>query len=182
MIRLIIILLVSSIPLLTKAQDTTKNLDKVIIKPQKKHGDYINDTIYQARIKKTKLDGMYIPKDLNDVFRELNKLMDDEAKKTFMAFSDEEVDLKTHRTMGLWLEHKWSLSEGSRLSEYFRKMRVPHYDYMIGIIITSYHRHLHGKNLKLKEQVLRFRKIWNKKQKEKANNMLQTGKIKNGLD
>ena len=182
MIRLIIILLFSSLAFLTNAQDSTKNTDKVIIKPQKKRGDYINDTIYRARIKESKLDGMYIPRDLNDVFRELNKLMDNTAKETFMAFSDEEVDRKTHGTMGIWLEHKWSLSEGSRLSEYFRKMRVPHYDYMIGIIITSYHRHLHGKNLKLKEQVLRFRAIWNKKQKEKANAMLKTGEIKNGQD
>ena len=71
---------------------------------------------------------------------------------------------------------------GANLTEYLRKMRVPHYDYMIGILITSYHRHLHGKNLKLKEQVLRFRAIWNKKQKEKANTMLNTGEIKNGQD
>ena len=154
-----------------QAQDSTKvtKADKVIIKPQKKRGDYVNDSIYQVRIKESKLDGMYIPKDINDVYRELDKLMDDEAKKTFMAFSDQEVDAKTHATLGAWLENKWSLSEGSRLSEWFRKLQVPHYEYMIGIIITSYHRHLHEKDIKLKEQVLFFRKLWNDKQKLKAN-------------
>lgn len=182
MFRIFIFILISTFSLSLSAQDSTKtqhgDKPKVIIKTQKKRGDIVNDSIYQERIKQAKLDGMYIPKDLNDVFKELDRLMDDEAKKTFMAFSDEEVDRKTHGSLGVWLEHKWSLSEGSRLSEYFRKMRVPHYDYMIGIIITSYHRHLHGKDLKLKEQVERFRKIWDEKQKKKADEILKRGEVK----
>lgn len=156
--------------------------NKIIIKPQRKRGDVINDSIYQVRIRESELDGMYIPKDLYDAFRELDKLMDAQAKKTFMAFSDEEVDRRTHGTLGVWLENKWSLSEGSRLSEYFRKMKVPHYDYMIGIIIRSYHRHLHGRDLQLKEQVLAFRKLWNKRQQKKADQWLKNGTIKdNGV-
>lgn len=157
------------------AQDSlvVKKQDKVIIKPQRKKDYHVNDSIYQERIKQSKLDGMYIPYDLKDAFKELNKLMDDEAKKTFMAYEDAEVDAKTHGSLGAWLENKWSMSEGSRLSEYFRKMQVPHYEYMIGIIIQSYHRHLHGRDLKLKEQVLFFRKLWNDKQKKKADEILK---------
>ncbi|MGH1339569.1 MAG: DUF6794 domain-containing protein [Aureispira sp.] len=151
--------------------------NKVIIKTQKKRGDVVNDSIYQARVKQSKLDGMYIPRDIYDVFRELDKLMDDHAKETFMAFSDEEVDGRTHGTLGVWLENKWSLSEGSRLSEYFRKMNVPHYDYMIGLIIRSYHRHLHGRDLGLKEQVLAFRQLWNKRQQKKADQWLERGTV-----
>ena len=147
--------------------------DKVIIKPQRKKDFHVNDSIYQARVKQAKLDGMYIPFDLKDAFKELNQLMDEEALKTFMAFDDAEVDAKTHATLGAWLENKWSMSEGSRLSEYFRKMQVPHYDYMIGILIQSYHRHLHGKDIKLKDQVLFFRKLWNDKQKLKAKELIE---------
>lgn len=159
------------------APDNAEKTQKVIIKTQKKRGDIINDSIYQARVQQSELDGMYIPKDLYDAFRQLDKLMDDDAKQSFMALSDEEVDRKTHGSLGVWIEHKWSMSEGSRLSEYFRKMRVPHYDYMIGIIIQSYHRHLHGKDLKVKEQVLYFRKKWDKKQKAKADALINSGSV-----
>ena len=180
MIRIIIAILVCGFGTKLIAQDKTKtDPDKVIIKHEKKRGDMVNDSIYQARVKESKLDGMYIPIDLYDAFKELDKLMDASAKKTFMAYADEEVDRKTHGSLGVWLENKWSMSEGSRLSEYFRRMKVPHYDYMIGIIITSYHRHLHGKDLKLKEQVAFFRDLWDKKQKAKAKDMLKTGEVKN---
>jgi len=177
--RLLIVLLISAIGISANAQDTlAQNPDKVIIKPQKKRGDAVNDSIYQARVTESKLDGMYIPRDLYDAFAQLDKLMDDNAKQTFMEYSDAEVDGKTHGSLGVWLENKWSMSEGSRLSDYFRKMRVPHYDYMIGIIITSYHRHLHGKDLKIKEQVTFFRKLWDKKQKVKADALLERGSLK----
>jgi len=179
MIRTFIILLLSSIGTVSFAQEPPqKETPKVVIKTQKKRGDAVNDSLYQIRIQESELDGMYIPKDLYDVFKELDKLMDEDAKKIFMAYSDAEVDRKTHGSLGVWLEHKWSLSEGSRLSEYFRKMRVPHYDYMIGIIITSYHRHLHEKDLKIKEQVTFFRNIWNKKQEAKAKDLLERGNVK----
>lgn len=185
MIRTFIVLLICTLGISTFAQDppsknpNEKNSAKVIIKTQKKRGDVVNDSIYQIRITKSELDGMYIPRDLYDAFAQLDKLMDEDARKTFMAYSDAEVDRRTHGSLGTWLEHKWSLSEGSRLSEYFRKMKVPHYDYMIGIIITSYHRHLHGKDLKIKEQVLFFREIWNKKQKAKADELLRRGNVQN---
>lgn len=176
MIRLFLLLLLGTYAQNTAAQKEPDN-KKVIIKTEKKRGDLVNDSLYQARVKESKLDGVYIPIDLNDVFKELNRLMDDGAKEVFMAYSDEEVDRKTHSTLGLWLENKWSMSDGSRLSEYFRKMKVPHYDYMIGVIITSYHRHLHGRDLKLKEQVEYFRKIWDEKQKKKGLEMTKSGQV-----
>lgn len=177
-LSILTLLLVGTGALSVHAQEPPKNVDKVTIKPQRKRGDDINEETYKERVKQDKLDGMYIPRDLYDAFRVLDELMDEDARKTFMAFSDEEVDRKTHGSLGVWLENKWSMSEGSRLSEYFRKMKVPHYDYMIGIIITSYHRHLHGKDLKVKEQVLHFREIWNKKQRAKADALLERGQLK----
>jgi len=179
MIRTVLILLLSSIGAASFAQEPPQEeTSKIIIKTEKKRGDTVNDSIYQLRAQESELDGMYIPKDLYDVFRELDKLMDDQAKEMFMEYSDAEVDRKTHGSLGVWLEHKWSLSEGSRLSEYFRKMQVPHYDYMIGIIITSYHRHLHARDLKIKEQVTFFRALWNQKQQIKAKDLIERGEVK----
>lgn len=152
-----------------------KNIDpdRVIIKRERKAIDTMYMNAYMERVKKAELDGIYIPKDLFDAFKELDKLMDEEAREQFMAFADEEVDKQTHGTLGLWIKLKWSLIDGSRLSYYFTKMGVPHYEYMVGIIIQSYHRNLHKRDLKIKEQVEHFRKLWNEKQKKEAEELLK---------
>lgn len=155
-----------------KGSKTVVDPDKVIIKKQRTEHDRLIDSLYHARVQMERIEGIYIPRDLYDAFAQLDQLMDEDARKTFMAFSDEEVDARTHGTLGVWIEHKWSMSEGSRLSEYFRQMKVPHYDYMIGIIIRSYHRHLHDRDLGIKEQVLFFRDHWKKKQKNKADELI----------
>lgn len=147
--------------------------DSVIIRRQHKEIDLMYDSVYQWRIKQTHLDDVYIPMDLLDCFKQLDKLMEEPVKKRFMEFSDEDADRKTHASMGLWIDHKWKLTDGSRLSAYFRKMGVPHPDYMVGVIITSYHRHLHKRDLKVKEQVAFFKEKWKKEQKEMAKEIIQ---------
>lgn len=141
-----------------------------VYKPQQKE-NHIVDSIYKARISAPELFGTYIPKDLFDCFKELDKRMDESAKEKFMAFSDAEVDPRTHGTLGRWIDHNWSLRAGSRLSHYFNKMGVPHHDYMVGVIIQSYHRHLHGRDLEIKEQVERFREIWQEKRRKELEAM-----------
>ena len=67
---------------------------------------------------------------------------------------------------------KWSLTEGSRLRAYFHKMKVSHPDHMVGIIITSYHRYLHKRDLKVKEQVKHFQKLWQETLRKEAAELL----------
>ncbi len=154
-------------------QELIKDNTKVKIK-QEKNAVYMQmDSAYKQRIMLSEIDGIYIPKDLNDCFRQLDKLMEPDVRKNFLEFSDEEVDKRTHGSLGKWIEHKWSLKEGSRLSHYFNTMQVPHPDYMVGIIIRSYHRHLHKRDIQLKEQVLEFREMWQKKQRARAKEMLK---------
>lgn len=145
---------------------------KIVIKPQKTSFDANYDSIYQWRVSQSNLDDVYIPMDINDCFKQLDKLMEEPVKKRFMAFSDEEVDRKTHASLGKWIDHKWQITQGSRISNYFIRMGVPHPEYTIGIILTSYHRYLHKKELKLKEQVTYFKEKWNEKQREKAKELI----------
>ena len=183
MIRTVIFPILLLIAFNSHAQEPPKEKKappQTVIKTQKKPIDRVQDSIYYDRTKQKKLDGMYIPMDLYDCFRVLDQQMSETAKEQFKSYSDEEVDRKTHGTLGFWMEHKWSISEGSRLTEYFRKMGVPHYDYMIGIIIQSYHRHLNGKDLKVREQVDRFKAMWEKKQQAKAAEIIKKGEVKSG--
>ncbi|EJF51902.1 hypothetical protein SapgrDRAFT_0143 [Saprospira grandis DSM 2844] len=130
------------------------------------------DSLYQQRITEREINGIYIPRDLYDCFRVLDGAMEDDFKEYFMSLSDEEVDARTHGSLGLWMKHRWQLMEGSRLSDYFRKMGVPHPEYAVGIIIQSYHRKLHQRDLGVKELVEKFQKIWAKKQAEEAKALL----------
>jgi hypothetical protein len=156
--------------------DTTKIVKeknkKIVIKTQKKRNPY-QDSVYQWRVAQSHLDNFYIPTDINDCFKQLDKLMETSVKQRFMAFSDEEVDRKTHASLGRWIDHKWQISDGSRISYYFYRMGVPSPEYTIGIIITSYHRYLHKKDLKLKEQVAYFKALWEEKKKERVDDMLK---------
>lgn len=149
---------------------------KVIIKRQRKPSDAVKDSIYYDRVKQESLDGVYIPRDLYDCFRELDKAMDLKAKETFMAYSDEEVDPKTHGTLGLWIKTRWQMMEGSRIWEYFRKMGIPHPEYAVGIIIQTYHRKLNNRDLEVKALVKKFKANWEKKQEHAAQEMLLNGK------
>lgn len=118
------------------------------------------DSVYRWRVAQKELDGIYIPMDLNDCFKQLDKLMDNEVREKFLSFSDEEVDARTHGSLGVWLDAKWSLRLGSRISAYFNKMGVPHPDYMVGLVIRSYHRHLNKRDLDLKKQLSEFKEMW----------------------
>ena len=165
-----------------KGKDKPKGIvpdtGKVLIKREEKLEHRRLDSLYQVRIKLKDIEGIYIPKDLNDCFRELDKALDEEVKADFIALEDKEVDRRSHNTLGRWIEHRWSLLEGSRLSHYFSQMKVPHPDYMVGIILTSYHRYLNKKDLKLKEQVEFFRTLWQEKQRKEAKKIIDSGQVK----
>ena len=146
--------------------------DSIRIKVQQTTMEKARDSAYQARISFSELDGHYIPLDLLDCFKELNKIMEPSAKEAFMEIPDSIVDARTHGMLGLYLNKRWSIAEGSRLTAYFRKMKVPHYDYMIGIIIQSYHRYLHGRPLEVREQVAYFNELWEVKKAKKFQQLL----------
>ena len=90
----VIFAVLSIIGLQLYGQSIDLDSNTVIIKPEKKEIYQRYDSIYQVRIKAAELNGIYIPKDLFDAFSQLDKLMDEDAKKMFMSYTDEEVDRK----------------------------------------------------------------------------------------
>jgi hypothetical protein len=143
------------------------------------NGQYASvDSLYRWRIKQERLDGIYIPKDLNDCFAVLDKAMDAETKKTFLAIPDEEVDALTHNTIGRWMDVRWHMSEGSRLTAKLNEMGLPHYEYMISVILVSYHRIKNGRDPGVKEQVQQYQAHWEEKQAEKRREAMQKAAAK----
>lgn len=105
---------------------------------------------YKNRIVSDSINGLYIPKNLEDCFLELNKLLktkDIEAIKNLK--SKDELNLY-HFGLGMWLRNNWGLWGGSRLQQYFFKKGIDHPDNMSGIILDYYYDWLNGQNEKWK--------------------------------
>ncbi len=105
--------------------------------------------------------GVYIPKDLNDAFVELNTMLSPELIQE-MKIGDERDMVRYHRSLGMWMRNNWGLWKGSRLSSYFNKLGIHHPDDMSGIILDSFWRHLNRRPLELKKQVKYYKDYWKK--------------------
>ncbi|MBP1644477.1 MAG: hypothetical protein H6Q16_52 [Bacteroidetes bacterium] len=113
------------------------------------------------------LRGVYIPKDLDDCFKQLDVLIIDFDKNIIKVVKEEELISNYHFGLGMWLRNNWQLWGGSRLSYYFNDMGITEPDDMSSIILTSYQRNLKGEKIKLEEQIKFYQDYW-REQKESA--------------
>ena len=104
------------------------------------------------RIKQDTLDGVYIPENLEDCFRELNNIMTDNNKEAFRKSNS----IDYHMGLGTNLRNRWGLWSSSRLRKYFFDIGVTHPDNMSGIILESYNRILNGKTVDLEQQLKKY--------------------------
>lgn len=112
---------------------------------------------YEKNIKMIRINGVYIPKDMEDAFVELNRLSEPQAISKFKHAPEEEVLAKLHYGLGQWIIKNWNFYEGSRFSHYLKEMGVSHPDDMAQFVMGSWHRHLNNKPLELKEQAQEYR-------------------------
>jgi len=112
------------------------------------------------------LRGVYIPKDLEDCFKQIDRFWSKETKEKAKNLSEEEFTAVSHLGFGMWIRNNWQLWNGSRLSLYFNDMGIYHPDDMSDIILTSYHRYLNGKEIKLEEQIRFYQEYWEKIKKQ----------------
>ncbi len=108
---------------------------------------------YEQNIRKSRINGVYIPVDINDAISELIKLSPPESLEKFKNADENLVVKKLHYGLGGWITYKWNLYEGSRIENYLRKMGLGHPDDMVDFIVTCLHRHLNNKNLETEELV-----------------------------
>ena len=113
------------------------------------------------------LRGVYIPKDLDDCFKQLGVILEDSLIKKIERMTEDEFVGNAHFGLGMWLRNNWQLWGGSRLSYYFNDMGIYHPDDKSGIILTSYHRYLKGTDIKLEEQIKYYKDYWIKAEERK---------------
>lgn len=110
---------------------------------------------------------VYIPKDLDDAFVELKKMLSPALLDEIRLKSEKDM-IEYHHGFGTWLRNNWGLWAGSRLAQYFRQLGVNHPDDMSGIILTSFWRHLHSQPTRLEEQVEYYKEYWRKAAEREA--------------
>ena len=106
---------------------------------------------YAERVRKQRLDGHYIPADINDAMRELDEITSTTSQNAYAEREEDFVVHKLYFSFGRWLGLNWSLYEGSRLSAYFYDLGVDAPDGQIEMLMRLYHRHLNGKPLDVEQ-------------------------------
>jgi hypothetical protein len=108
--------------------------------------------------------GVYIPKDIYDAHKELDKMLSIELKEEMKSGSEGDL-IKYHFGLGRWMRNNWALWAGSNLSEWFNSQGIRHPDDMSGIILDSYFRHLRDEPLGLKEKCQYYIRYWKIREK-----------------
>jgi hypothetical protein len=112
----------------------------------------IQDSIYRAQVNKTRIDGVYIPKDVNEAMAELDRLSPKESTAKLKTIDEETMAKKLHFGLGRWMVVNWQLGFGSRMSKYLTELGLKGEDEMSQYLLISYHRHL--KKTPINEQQL----------------------------
>lgn len=98
----------------------------------------------------------YIPRDINECFVELKVMLSEEQIRRFRGLREEEVFFFDFG-LGRRLRDLWELySPDSPLVRYFSAMGVTRPDDIASIVLTSFHRQLNGRQLRLDEQLAFF--------------------------
>ena len=79
---------------------------------------------YEQRVRRERLNGHYIPYDINDAMRELEDITSTTSQNAYAEREEDFVVHKLYFSFGRWLGLNWSLYEGSRMSAYFRDLGV----------------------------------------------------------
>ncbi len=100
---------------------------------------------------------------------DINKIMEDGAKKKFKEMSEDNARRKTHFSFGKYINARWYIQEGSRLTLWFQNNKIYNTDDMIDCIIAAYHRSLNNQPIQF-EQLAEY---YFKKQKEKVDKLVK---------
>lgn len=88
-------------------------------------------------------DAVYVPMNLEDTYRELDRLMP--AKDKAELRKNPEASWKYHFSLGMWMRNNWGLWSGSRLTAALGPYLPLHPDDISGALLLAYGRYLQGK-------------------------------------
>ncbi|MBK9377353.1 MAG: hypothetical protein IPM86_03370 [Saprospiraceae bacterium] len=102
------------------------------------------DSTFQARVKLSRINDVYIPTDTKDAIKELYRLTQEEARLKMLKVPEDTIASKLHFSLGRWMQINWGFDEGSRLSAYFIKNKVTFVDDMVDLLLRAFYRDIKG--------------------------------------
>lgn len=105
------------------------------------------DSLYNENIKKSKLYGVYIPRDIDDAMVKLMELTNEDARKPLNKIDEETMAKRLYFGLGRWMEYNWNFAEGSRFAHYLRNKGLIYTEDMTRTMLILFHRHVLGKPL-----------------------------------
>jgi hypothetical protein len=88
-----------------------------------------------------RIDGIYIPKDLDEAIDSLDVIICPEDKRYITdSLSLDDFRINCHHGLGMWIRNNWGLWGGSRLQLYFLDRNVIHPDDMSDNILKAYYK------------------------------------------
>ncbi|HMQ06494.1 MAG TPA: hypothetical protein PKC30_04285 [Saprospiraceae bacterium] len=115
------------------------------------------EKVYQYNIKKTRINGVYIPKDIHEAIQEIIILSPKDALQKFSNADEDFVVKRLHFGIGRWISVNWNFIEGSRYVHYLRSMGVTDEDDMIEFTLRNLHKHLNQRDLDIESLAARMK-------------------------
>jgi len=106
--------------------------------------------LFEQRIVADSIDGRYIPKNLEECFIELDKILKPNDRKAIKELEAADDTALFHFGLGMWLRNNWGLWGGSRIQQYLESKGIDHPDSMSGVIINYYYDWLNERHDKWK--------------------------------
>ncbi len=122
---------------------------------------------YKKNIRKSKINGIYIPKDLQDAFEEIIALSPEESIVKFKNADEDIVAKKLHHGLGKWMISKWCFYTGSRFSHKLKTKGLSHPDDMAQFVLRTFHRHLNELPLEEQKLIQEYKKVREQKLAER---------------
>ena len=115
------------------------NKNKKEAKREKQQEQIEETEAYKKRVMADSINEFYIPKNLEECFIELNKLLKPEVAEAVKSLKDRDETIRFHHGLGTWLRNNWGLWGGSRLQQYLLKKGINHPDGMSASILKFYY-------------------------------------------
>ena len=98
------------------------------------------------------------PKNLTECIQMLDKNLKKEDKEYIKTLTEDEFFKESHFTIGMGIRNEWIRSGNPELVKFFLDQGVEHLDDMSAMILTSYYRHLLGKEIDFEGQISAHKK------------------------
>ena len=98
------------------------------------------------------------PKNLTECIQMLDHILKKEDKEKAKTLTEEEFFMESHFSLGMGIRNEWIRSGNPELVKFFLDEGVKHPDDMSAMILTSYYRHLLGKEIDFEGQISAHKK------------------------